>query len=559
MRMTVARKLQMSFGVLFAFLLVIAAIALFSMKDNSRTLTDVESDMTLMNLYNDISFQTVRANAAIRGYLLYEKEEMLNNHYEIRDTLHKSIDEIQKLAGSDSDFETYLIQLSEWETPIDENIVPLIQAGDLEQAQQLALPVLGEGSSKLVVFGKTMAGEKEAALEQKMTDTKKASNKKEKQIIAVSIIALLISFLVAMLQGKGIAKNISRTVEEIDRFAEGDLHRQLKIRSKDEFEDLANSFNAMTVKLRDTMKQVADSSEQVAATSEQLSASSMEVTHATEVVTLSIQEIAEGNEGQNQRTNEVVNLSTHIFSKIDDISRSMAQSNQATVETEQVAGEGRVSITNAITQMDEISNQTDELRTRVQELSSNTQVIETAVNVIKDIAAQTNLLAINASIEAARSGEHGKGFAVVAEEVRKLADESHVAALEIEKVVTQITDSTEQIETDMKDNSEAVESGRQIVHTARSQFTKIDDAIQQVRSQSENVTAAIHSIHSDIDKLKQEMDGMSDVAAQAGDNVQSVAASSEEQNAAMEEVAAAANYLSEMAVDLQKTVQAFKY
>ncbi|WP_153731808.1 methyl-accepting chemotaxis protein [Sporosarcina obsidiansis] len=559
MKITVGRKLQFAFGLVFLFLLAIAGMALYSMNDNNGTLAEIERDTELMNLYNDASFQTVRANAAARGYILYGKEEMVKNHYEIRDQLHQSVENIQSLAGTDKEFEHYLQQLKDWENPIDEEIIPLVQAGEMEQAQQLALPVLGEGSRELVAYGKSMALQKEQDMNALISSTKAKSETRMKQIIVVVVLALLISFSIAYFQGKAIARRITRTVEEMDRFAEGDLQRKLIYRSNDEFADLAGSFNAMTAKLRDTMKQVGDSSEQVAATAEQLSASSMEVTHATEVVTISIQEISSGIDSQNSRTNEVVNLSSHILEKIDAITKSMEQSNQATAETKQAAADGRTSITQALSQMDEIAAHTNTLSERVQTLSSNTHVIGTAVSVIKDIAAQTNLLAINASIEAARSGEHGKGFAVVAEEVRKLADESHVAAIEIENVVAKITDNTEQIEADISNNNEVVLSGRNTVHTARDQFIGIDDAIQYVRTQMENVTAAIYVIQKDIDQLSDEINYVNEVAIQSSDNVQNVAASSEEQNAAMEEVAAASNYLSEMAVDLQKTIQSFTY
>ncbi|WP_342546318.1 methyl-accepting chemotaxis protein [Lysinibacillus sp. FSL K6-4013] len=559
MRLTVERKLQFAFGIVLVFLLLISGIAMYYLNNNNQTLAEIEDNTELIHLYQDISFQTVRANAAIRGYMLYGKEEMLNNHHEIRNTLHTSINRLQEVGDSNQDFDQFLSQLDDWEKAIDGQIVPLYQRGDHQQAQQMALPILGEGSQKLVVFGKTMATAQQEDMQAHIEATKQKGERSGLEIMILVAISLLISIIIATLFGRRIAKNIQQTVVEMDKFSEGNLQTHLQFKTKDEFAHLADSFNSMSEKLRLMMKQVGNSSEQVAATSEQLTASSMEVTQATEVVTESIHDIAQGIDQQDTLTGDVRNLSAHILKKMNDISASIQSVNQATVDTKNMAHTGRSSVHDVTAQMNEISANTSELNTRVQDLDDNTAAIVSAVNVIKSIATQTNLLAINASIEAARSGEHGKGFAVVAEEVRKLADESNLAAVDIEKVVVQITDSTRIIEEDMVNSKDSVHVGREKVNVARDNFIQIDDAINDVQAQTELVTAAIRTIQQDIEKLVQEIDYISEVSMKSSHHVQSVAASSEEQNAAMEEVAAASTHLAKMAIDLQESIQSFKY
>lgn len=559
MRLTVERKLQIAFGIVLAFLLMITAIAMYFLTNNNKTLAEIEDNTELIHLYQDISFQTVRANAAIRGYILYGKEEMLNNHHEIRNTLHTSINRLQEIGARNQDFEQFLQQLDDWEKAIDGQIIPLYKRGAIEQAQQVALPILGDGSLKLVVFGKTMATAQQEDMLAHIEATKEKGERSGIEIMILAAISLLISIIIATVFGRRIAKNIQLTVSEMDIFSEGNLHAHLQFKTKDEFAQLAESFNSMSEKLRQMMKQVGDSSEQVAATSEQLTASSLEVTQATEVVTESIQDIAQGIDEQDTLTGDVRNLSAHILKKMNDISTSIQNVNDATVETKNMASLGRSSVHDATVQMDEISANTSELNTRVQDLDDNSAAIVAAVNVIKSIATQTNLLAINASIEAARSGEHGKGFAVVAEEVRKLADESSLAAVEIEKVVAQITDSTRIIEDDIVNSNDSVHVGRNKVNVARDNFIQIDDAITDVQAQTELVTAAISTIHQDIEQLVQEIDYIGEVSMKSSRHVQSVAASSEEQNAAMEEVAAASTHLAKMAIDLQESIQTFKY
>lgn len=558
MKLTVKLKLQIGFGVILLFLLIISGIGMFYLNENNRVLDKIEKEQKIVGLYNDIAFQAVRANAAVRGYMLYENEDMKNNHYEIRDELHAAIEQLKGFNIQNEEFDTYLAQLAEWEDGIDNMIFPL-QAKDPEAAEQAALPILGEGSRLLVSFGKTMANEMTTEIENNIQLTKESGQSKFIIMLILSILAIVISFSISTFFGVRIAKNINEVVQRMQEFAHGNFLTKLNLKTKDEFEQLSNSFNSMTTQLSVTMKDVGNSSEQVAATAEELTASSNEVNHATEIVTESVQDISHGIDRQNQMTTEVNTLSGNVRQKMNDIAVNIQHVNEAALETKTLSGQGQSSVESIMEQMDIISENTATLTTGIKELDDNTNLIVEAVNVIKGIAEQTNLLAINASIEAARSGEHGKGFAVVATEVRNLADESRRAATDIEDMVTSITAHTEKIVEDIITNEESVKTGRNRVTIANDSFATIDTSIDDVQKQTEAVTDAIQQISYDITALVEGINEIHQVSEQTTDNIQSVAASTEEQMASMEEVAAASTHLAEMAIQLQETIQSFKY
>lgn len=559
MKLSVKMKLQFAFGIVLALLAIIASIGIFMLKDNNQTFEKVEKQSVQVALYNDIAFQAVRANAAIRGYMLYLDEDMRKNHLEIRDSLHQSVEKLEQLGQQSADFDVYKEKLTAWETAIDQEILPMLDRGDIEQAQKVAKPVLGAGSQELVVFGKTMANGVTEQVNTTINEETKKSSQSIINMIVLLVLAVIISFIISTYFGHRVSKNIQEMTNKMVQFAGGDLTTTYQTKSKDEFGLLATSFNEMAEKLRSTMKNVGNSSEQVAATSEQLTASSMEVSHATEAVTVSIQDIAQGIAEQDQMTTDVRGFSAHILKKMNDINSSISEVNESAEQAQEMSDLGRQSVKNVINQMDIISNNTNELSHKVKELDENKESIATAVTVIKDIAAQTNLLALNASIEAARAGEAGKGFAVVAEEVRKLADESNLAAVEIENVVQKIAVSTKEIEVDITRSEESVSIGKQRVDVAGDTFKQIIEAIYVVQNQTKAVITAVQTVHQDVGKLVEEIDDISKVSENSNDNVQSVAASTQEQNAAMEEVAAASNHLAKMAIDLQETVATFKY
>lgn len=559
LNMNVKMKLQIGFGIILLFLIIISGIGMYYLQENNQTLAAIEKEQKIVALYHDIAFQTVRANAAIRGYMLYDNEEMKNNHYDIRNQLHESIEQLQAFGENSDAFQKYLTDLNQWETDIDNSIMPLLTSGQKEEGQTVAIPILGKGSQNLVLFGKTMANEVTEEIHSNMGTIKQRENSRLVQMVVLILVAIVTSFTISTIFGRRIAKTINEIVMKMNEFSNGNFATSLHVKTNDEFGQLAKSFNGMTENLRQTMKMVGDSSEQVAATAQQLTASSNEVSLSTEVVTESIQDISQGVNVQNRLTTEVNTLSTNVLQKMNDITENIVNVNESAQTTKGLANHGQHSVNDVMAQMNMISDKTDALTEQMKELDASTNAIVEAVHMIKDIATQTNLLAINASIEAARSGEHGKGFAVVATEVRKLADESNLAAIEIEKMATTIAEHTDRIVEEIIDNDQAVSLGKEKVDIASQSFANIDESVDDVQAQTEAVTAAIRQIYADIEKLVQDIDHIHEVSMKTNDNVQSVAASSEEQNASMEEVAAASTHLSSMAIQLQEAIRKFKF
>jgi methyl-accepting chemotaxis protein len=191
-------------------------------------------------------------------------------------------------------------------------------------------------------------------------------------------------------------------------------------------------------------------------------------------------------------------------------------------------------------------------------LGEKSMEIEEIVALITEIANQTNLLALNAAIEAARAGEQGRGFAVVADEVRKLAERSNTAAGKIGTIITEIQQETGKAVKAMEDGTAAVSTGMLLMKNTGEAFVEILEMVEIVSRQAQEVSVIVEETNHLTKSMADRLDKISDVTQQSVGNTQQVAAAAEEQNATMEEIAAAADMLSKMAEELQESVTVFK-
>lgn len=177
---------------------------------------------------------------------------------------------------------------------------------------------------------------------------------------------------------------------------------------------------------------------------------------------------------------------------------------------------------------------------------------------ITGIAEQTNLLALNAAIEAARAGEHGRGFAVVADEVRKLSEQSAESSKEISQLVSMIQSETIKVVQFMEEMTREVDAGIGYVNNAGESFAQIEGSINEVTAQIQGVSSAVNQLAVGAKQVEQSMQFISGVSEETASGVQEVSASTEEQTATMEEISSSAAMLSKMAEELQTMINRFK-
>lgn len=559
MKITIGSKLKIAFTVVIIAMLVITGISYMYLQRSNEALASIDEDTVRIDLYNDVAFQMVRANASIRGYMMYKKQEMLDNHYEIRESLHKSVDALLAKNEQDKGFSDFVVNLEAWETAIEADVLKPLRAGDNALAEKNALPILGKGSQALVVYSKQMATENTAAIHSKIQNLHKGAATQLRTIIMISALIIVISIAIATITGRNIGRRMQRTIDTLNVFSTGDLTQRLEMGSRDEFATLASSFNGMADKLSAMMKTVSQSSHTVATTSAELTASSEEVSNAAMNVAESIQAISSSLENQEHRTHEMRQVASSMMTKMDGITASVDVTDEAMSQAKTMADEGFNSVTAVTNQMDTISTHTLALNERMQELADNTTSIELAANVIKDIADQTNLLALNASIEAARAGEAGKGFAVVAEEVRKLADESNKAASKIEQIIASIMTNTRHIEQDITNSHYSVTVGKTKVAVASQLFTQIVMRFDDVQTQTATVTTEVYNIHEGLSQIAAQITAIDASAERSLTRAQEVASAAEEQTASVQEIAAATAHLAERAHELADTTKTFTY
>ncbi len=311
---------------------------------------------------------------------------------------------------------------------------------------------------------------------------------------------------------------------------EGDLTRRLSVRSQDEIGQTATLFNQVMEKFATLVHQVSDSANQVSAAAKQLAQGAKKV--------------AESSSQQCDKSAATAAAVEEMTGSIAAVAESTEQMQRLSEQSLERSHKGNESISTLVGEIDQVESAVQDIATAVNEFTRSTSSINTMTKQVKDIAEQTNLLALNAAIEAARAGEQGRGFAVVADEVRKLAEKSSQSASQIDTVTQALGQQSVAVD-------KAIERG--LSHLLSSQ-----DSMETVAIVLSEANASVNEVGSKVSDVAHIAERQRATSTEVSANVEAIAAMASENSQAVGQTANAALHLEQLAESLQNTVSRFK-
>ena len=380
--------------------------------------------------------------------------------------------------------------------------------------------------------------------------------------IIVVVLELIITVVAIFLAGRMI-EPIRKVTNVMEILGTGDFRSNNQIESldlnrSDEIGLMSRVVSDLRKNVQSMVQQIVTSAEQVAAASQQLTASADQSTIAINQVADSIVNVAGACNEQFVEVEKASAQSEELKKHMDTFTDTLSASSSRIESTNRAAEAGGQSVRNAVDQMKKIETSVSASAGVIALLGEESDKIGKIVDAIAAISDQTNLLALNAAIEAARAGEHGRGFAVVADEVRKLAEQSQGSAREISDLIGSIQEKAQNAVQSMQEGVDNVKAGTDAVDGAGKTFGEIIQMVTDIAKGSEQMEYIVANLVNSSDVINESVENINRKSREVASESETVSAASEEQTATMHEIADASRSLAEMAQQMQEVIGKFK-
>ncbi|MDN5515476.1 MAG: methyl-accepting chemotaxis protein [Pseudomonas sp.] len=539
--LSMSQKLYAGFGVV---LLVIVGLVLSTWRGFDQVDSTVKKNIhtyTVINESASLLTSLVNIETGMRGFVITGREQFLVPLTEGEGSFQRHLTQLRQLTADNPAQQRRLEQLQglhdQWLREDINDSVELrrqVSSGTKSLDALVELIAAGRDKVKMDTMRQLLDAvqQDERVLLEQRTDAMNGAKSMSLSILLLGgLLATVLSISVAFAMSRSIAGRLQQAVEVARSIAEGRLDSRIERGGRDEVSVLLDAFATMQDRLRDMIGQIR-------AGAGQLVASAQSISSASSQLSVSAQE-------QSQAASSMAATVEELTVSINHVADNANEAHGLSSESGRQSADGGAVIQETLGSMQRIADTVQGAATQIAELGQHSDQISSIVNVIKEIADQTNLLALNAAIEAARAGEQGRGFAVVADEVRLLAQRTANSTQEITEMIKKIQTGTRNAVSNM-------EVGVQQVNGGLVQAGQAGDAIVSIRAASERVVGVVDQISL---ALREQTVASQDVAR----NVERIAQMSMENSEAVSDTSRTAHDLQQLAVSLDKNVAFFRF
>ncbi|MEE4305785.1 methyl-accepting chemotaxis protein [Pseudomonas alliivorans] len=474
-----------------------------------RILADVKQlDATDENRFNQYELivgskdDLMQARYEVRGYLTDISPENEQSAARKLDNAIKNLDQLKATFGS-----THADALKQLETSFQAYRTTLqafkASSGDIAQARK-EMTTQGQDIVKL-----------SEAMYQLQLDRRDAESAQARNMqIGCTLLAMILGIIAAVIITRQITRPLQETMAVVDRIASGDLSQTMVVTRRDELGVLQQGIQRMGTTLRELIGGIRDSVVQIASAAEELSA----VTEQTSA----------GVNSQKVETDQVATAMHEMSATVAEVARNAEQASEAASTADKEARAGDQVVSEAIGQIEKLAAEVVRSSDAMTLLEQESDKIGKVMDVIKAVAEQTNLLALNAAIEAARAGEAGRGFAVVADEVRGLAQRTQQSTEEIENLVAALQNGTRQVSSIMLSSRDLTVSSVQLSRKAGTSLNSITQTVSNIQAMNQQIAAAAEEQSAVAEEISRSIINVRDVSEQTASASEETAASSVE-------------------------------